>query len=76
MAIAAAVTVAAVVRLRHARAREEIEIMQLVGASIASSAAPVRRRGLLQGGIGAIAAVLLAPGAGYARLERLVGGRS
>jgi cell division transport system permease protein len=65
MAIAAAVTVAAVVRLGlHAR-REEIEIMQLVGASIAFIRGPFVAEGLLQGGIGAIAAVLLLWG-GYA----------
>jgi cell division transport system permease protein len=59
MAVAAAVTVATVVRLGlHAR-RDEIEIMELVGAPLAFIRGPFVAEGLLQGGIGAIAALLL-----------------
>ena len=54
MAVAAAVTVASVVRLGlHAR-REEIEIMELVGAPLAFIRGPFVAEGLLQGGIGAL----------------------
>jgi cell division transport system permease protein len=59
MALAAAVTVATVVRLGlHAR-RNEIEIMELVGAPLAFIRGPFVAEGLLQGGIGALVAVLL-----------------
>jgi cell division transport system permease protein len=59
MAVAAAVTVATVVRLGlHAR-RDEIEIMELVGAPLAFIRGPFVAEGLLQGGIGAIVALLL-----------------
>jgi cell division transport system permease protein len=65
MALAAAVTVATVVRLGlHAR-RDEIEIMELVGAPLAFIRGPFVAEGLLQGGIGAVAALLLL-GAGFA----------
>ena len=57
MAAAAAVTVASVVRLgMHAR-REEIEIMELVGASAAYVRGPFVAEGLLQGGLGALVAL-------------------
>jgi cell division transport system permease protein len=59
MALAAAVTVATVVRLGlHAR-RHEIEIMELVGAPLAFIRGPFVAEGLLQGGIGASVALLL-----------------
>ena len=52
MALAAAVTVAAVVRLGlHAR-RDEIEIMKLVGSPVAFIRGPFVAEGLLQGGVG------------------------
>ena len=54
MAVAAAVTVATVVRLGlHAR-RDEIEIMELVGAPLAFIRGPFVAEGLLQGGLGAL----------------------
>jgi cell division transport system permease protein len=67
MTLAAGVTVATVVRLGlHAR-RAELEIMELVGAPLAYIRGPFVAEGLLQGGIGAVLAVL-ALGAGYAAL--------
>jgi cell division transport system permease protein len=57
--LAAALTVATVVRLAlHAR-RDEIEIMQLVGAPAAYIRGPFVMEGVLQGGIGATVALLL-----------------
>ena len=59
MALAAAVTVATVVRLGlHAR-RSEIEVMELVGAPLTFIRGPFVAEGLLQGAIGAIFALLL-----------------
>jgi cell division transport system permease protein len=58
LAAAAAVTVASVVRLgMHAR-KDEIEIMELVGASAAFIRGPFVAEGLLQGGIGALLALV------------------
>ena len=57
MVVAAALTVATVVRLAlHAR-RDEIEIMQLVGSPYAFIRGPFVAEGLLQGGVGAILAL-------------------
>jgi cell division transport system permease protein len=59
MALAAAVTVAAVVRLGlHAR-RDEIEIMKLVGSPVAFIRGPFIAEGFLQGGLGAVTAIVL-----------------
>ena len=68
MALAAAVTVATVVQLGlHAR-RDEIEIMDLVGAPMAYIRGPFIAEGLLQGGIGSLLAlVLLWVAFGFAR---------
>ena len=57
MAAAAAMTVATVVRLGlHAR-RDEIEIMDLVGAPMAFIRGPFVAEGLIQGGLGAVIAL-------------------
>lgn len=59
LVFAAALTVASVVRLALFARREEIHIMQLVGAPIAYIRGPFIMEGLLQGGIGAIAALIV-----------------
>jgi cell division transport system permease protein len=56
---AAALTVASVVRLALVARREEIHIMQLVGAPLAYIRGPCLIEGLLQGGIGAVMAVAI-----------------
>ena len=67
MTLAAGVTVATVVRLGlHAR-RAELEIMELVGAPLAYIRGPFVAEGLLQGGIGAVLALIVL-WAGYAGL--------
>ena len=58
LAIAAAMTVANVVRLAAASRRAEIEIMQLVGAPLAYVRGPFVAEGILQGGLGALVAML------------------
>src|SRR5437899_4787119 len=58
LTIAAALTVANVVRLAlHAR-RDEVEIMQLVGAPSAYVRGPFVVEGVLQGGVGAVVALV------------------
>jgi cell division transport system permease protein len=59
LAIAAALTVANVVRLAAYARRDEIEIMQLVGAPFAFIRGPFIAEGVLQGGVGAILAIVL-----------------
>jgi cell division transport system permease protein len=58
LAFAAALTVANVVRLTAYARRDEIEIMQLVGAPLAFVRGPFVVEGVLQGGIGALLAIL------------------
>jgi len=59
LALASALTVASVVRLAAAARRDEIEIMQLVGAPVAYIRGPFIAEGLLQGGLGAVLAIVL-----------------
>ena len=77
VSIAAALTVANVVRLAAYARRDEIEIMQLVGAPIAYVRGPFVLEGILQGGGGALVALALL-WVGYvlanARYGRLVSG--
>jgi cell division transport system permease protein len=58
LAIAAALTVANVVRLAAYARRDEIEIMQLVGAPFAFVRGPFVVEGVLQGGVGALVALV------------------
>jgi cell division transport system permease protein len=57
MALAAAVTVASVVRLGLNARRSELEIMQLVGSPIAFIRGPFVAEGVFQGGFGALVAL-------------------
>src|SRR5262245_35225150 len=59
MAFAAAVTVAAVVRLGLHSRTDEIEIMKLVGSPMSFIRGPFVAEGLLQGGIGALLALVV-----------------
>ena len=58
MALAAAVTVAAVVRLGLQARHDEIAIMELVGAPMSFIRGPFVAEGFLQGGMGAVLALL------------------
>ena len=57
MGVAAAVTVATVVRLGLRARRDELEIMELVGAPLAFIRGPFVAEGFLQGGIRAFLAI-------------------
>ncbi len=59
LALAAALTVANVVRLAAYARRDEIEIMQLVGAPLPYIRGPFVAEGVLQGGAGALLAIAL-----------------
>lgn len=68
LTVAAALTVANVVRLALYARRDELEIMQLVGAPQAFIRGPFVVEGVLQGGVGAILA-LVALGAAFLALR-------
>ena len=72
VAIAAALTVASVVRLATYARRDEIEIMQLVGSPTLYVRGPFVLEGVLQGGIGALLALGLLS-AGYSVASVLYG---
>jgi cell division transport system permease protein len=59
LTIAAALTVANVVRLALYARRDELDIMELVGAPQAFIRGPFVMEGVLQGGVGALAAVVV-----------------
>ena len=59
LALASALTVANVVRLTAMARRNEIEIMQLVGAPFAYIRGPFIAEGLIQGGLGGLVAIIL-----------------
>jgi cell division transport system permease protein len=63
LTIAAALTVANVVRLALYARRDELDIMQLVGAPQAFIRGPFVMEGLLQGGVGALVALAVLGGA-------------
>jgi cell division transport system permease protein len=63
LTIAAALTVANVVRLALYARRDELEIMQLVGAPQAYIRGPFVMEGVLQGGVGALVALVALGGA-------------
>ena len=58
LVVAGAFTVATVVRLALVARREEVEIMELVGAPTAYIRGPFVMEGVLQGGLGALAALV------------------
>jgi cell division transport system permease protein len=76
LAIAAAFTIANVIRLTMMLYREEIEIMRLVGATERIIRGPFLIEGVLQGLLGAIAAVLLLVGVYFGARRFLVPGNS
>ena len=73
LTLAAALTVANVVRLALYARRDEIEIMHLVGAPNVYVRGPFVMEGVLQGGVGALAALLVLAVTFYAVRGRFLG---
>jgi cell division transport system permease protein len=71
LVLAAAMTVGNVVRMTAAARRDEIEIMQLVGAPFAYVRGPFVAEGILQGGLGAVLALAALTGTFYLVRARL-----
>lgn len=77
LVLAAALTVTNVVRLALFSRRDEIEIMELVGAPLSYIRGPFVCEGVIQGGLGAALALVLlkvAVSVGAARLAAVTGG--
>ena len=74
LSLAAALTVASVVRLALFARRDELEIMELVGAPGAYIRGPFVVEGVLQGGTGAMLALAVLGGAFYAVRTRYLPG--
>jgi len=72
LVVAAALTVINVIRLACFTRQEEVEIMQLVGAPLTYVRGPFVMEGVLQGGIGAMAALVVL-GVGFMIGDRLYG---
>lgn len=70
LVVAAALTVANVVRLACFARRDELEIMELVGAPLTYVRGPFVLEGVLQGGIGAVVALALLGGGFVAAVSR------
>jgi len=76
VALAAAATVASVVRLGLQSRHQEVEIMQLVGSPVAFIQGPFVAEGLLQGGLGALGAVALLAAGYFSGMRWWAGGVS
>jgi cell division transport system permease protein len=74
LSLAAALTVASVIRLALAARTDEIEIMKLVGAPLTYIRGPFVAEGVVQGGVGSLVALAVLWGLFLAGRARLRGG--